>query len=525
MGRCLRVLGMGLVLVSLVSCRPGGRELAEIGEVLDRCDDPAACGAAWARLTAMDPERRDADSGVAVRLKSLRAGIESVAEFPEPHPAFLAAAGLDMPGLIAALAAEVRALSSHAVAQDAERVLALLQEPSCANAEALDTIEAGDGPMARAARLARLSVLAQLVSAVDAQRSEVFASAARLQIGCRLSDRAQPAVVLVEARNAFYDRVAACPETPTTGPMGRSCEVARAVAREKSLPLPLPDVTSGDFAGAVLPSGHGTGLRLTPPWVFVLSAGRLSVLDQKVLPPGERAAGEMPIAELLDLRRPHRIDDLRLVVAETLKTRRPLAVREAVDVIALAVDQSAVFSDLAEILEAIVAETDAHPVVGVLPPGYRNPMWLPLNYRMSFRPLLDPLGQVRVFAKAEPALDLAMTPFSLSLRGAGQPQVAEFGRGGELEGMRRADLRAAYSLVAGHLDEGTDDASAHLSVAAAVPAGLLFPMLDVLANRFSPHALSGAAAFLNARTRLGRGGQPEMMVPLIVIRPEGVPPQ
>jgi hypothetical protein len=264
---------------------------------------------------------------------------------------------------------------------------------------------------------------------------------------------------------------------------------------------------------------------LTPPWVFVLSAGRLSVLDQKVLPPGERAAGEMAIAELIDLRRPHRIDDLRIVVGETLKTRKLLSIRETVDVIALAVDRSAVFSDLAEILEAIIAETDAYPVVGVLPPGYRNPMWLPLNYRMSFRPLLDPLGQVRVFAQAGAALDLAMTPFSLTLRGAEPAQVAEFGRGGELEGMRRADLRAAYSLVAGHLAERKDGASAHLSVAAAVPAGLLFPMLDVLANRFSPQALSSASAFVNARTRLGPGGQPELMVPLVVIRPEGVSPQ
>ncbi len=515
---------MALVLASLTSCRSGGRDLAEIGATLDRCDDPAECGAAWARLATLAPERRDADSGVAVRLKALRAGVESLAELPEPNPAFLEAAGVDMSGLMAALSAEIKVLSSNAVAQDAERVLDLLREPSCAHAEALDPVEAGDGPMARVAWLARLTVIGQLVSAVEAQRAEVFAAAARLQIGCRMSDRAQPEVVLVEARNLFYDRVAACPETPTAGPVGRSCEVARTVMREKSLPLPLPDVSSGDFSGAVLPSGHGTGLRLTPSWVLVLSAGRLSVLDQKVLAPGVRTAGETQIAELIDLRRPHRIDDLQLVVAETLKTRSLMAWAETVDILPLAVDQSAVFSDLAEILEAIVAETDAHPVVALLPPGYLNPMWLPLNYRMSFRPLLDPLGQVRVFAQAGPPLDLAMTPFSLTVQGGGHPKVAEFGRGGDMEGMRRADLRSAWSLVADEVGEG-DPASAHLSVASAVPAGLLFPMLDVLANRFSPHALSDPSAFLKARTRLGRGGQPQLMVPLVVIRSEGVPPQ
>lgn len=521
MRRGLRQVGLVLVLLALTACSGVSREVADIGAGLDRCDTPAACGAAWARAVAMGPERCAADSGGGVRLKAVRVGIEAVAEFPEPQAAFLEAAGVDSVGMLTSLDAALQVLGDVPDAADAAVVLRALREPVCANVEALEPIESGDGPFASTARLVRMTALGQLVSAAEPDKADVIAAGARLVVGCTLSDRAQPDVVLVEARNRFYDLVTACPDAAVGGALGRSCDAARAAMREKGLPLPLPDVASGDFVGAVVPSGHGTGLRLTPSWVLVLSAGRLSVLDQKVLPPGVRAAGETQIGELIDLRRPHRVDDVRHAIAETLKTRKPVPLDERVAVVALAVDQSAVFSDLAEVLEALMAETDAHPVVAVLPPGYRSLMWIPLNYRMAFRTLMDPVGQLRRFPSGPNALDLAMTPFSLVLKGRPE-QTAEFGRGSDVEGVRKVDLRDAYRLVADRVNEGAEP-FARMSVAAAVPAGILIPLLDAVANRFQSEALASAGAFSNARTLLGRMGEPQLLVQAVVIRPEGAP--
>lgn len=521
MRRCVQGVGAMLVLAALAACGPGRRELAEVGAVLDRCEEPAACGAAWARLAAMSPEIRDGDAGVAVRIKALRAGIEALAEFPEPPPAFLASAQVDLAGLVKALDAEVKALADNPAAREAGAVLKFQLEPLCANAALMAPVESGSGPFAATARLVRMSALAQLVSAVEPERAETFAEGARLLVGCDLSDRTRPEAMLVEARNRFYDLVAACPEQAAAGALARSCEVARGVVRDRTLPLPLPDVSSGDFAGAVLPQGHGIGLRLTPSWVLVLTAGRLSLLEQKILAPGVRAAGEAPVTELIDLRRPHVLDDIRYVVAATLKTHPPMAWRDGIEILAVAVDQSAVFSDVAEVLEAIVAETDAHPVVAMLPPGYRTPLWLPVNFRMSFRPLMDPLGQIRKFALEGAPLDLALTPFSITVRGKAE-RIAEIPRGADPDGVRKADLRDAYGLVAERIGSAANP-SAHLAVAAAVPAGLLFPLLDALSVRFPPEAMATLASFAAARTPLGKQGRPEMLLPTVVIRSEGTP--
>ena len=513
-----RIFG-SLVICSFLLWGCSSKQKDSLQNDLQTCATAATCGLAFSKAVAQ--EQLDGPTSLA----AIETGLLAASEFPEIQPAFLESAGLDLAGLFGAIDALITKMGQQA--SDAALVFKALKEPVCENFIHLDDVKADFAP---AASLLKMTTLGHLVSAAEPDKADVIAAGAELLIGCTMSERTLPDAMVVEMRNRFYDLVDKCPKD-AIGVVERSCQVARTVMQEKTLPLPLPSVASGDFAGAILPVGHGTGLRLNPSWVLVLSAGHLSVLDQRVLQPGVRTAGESEISDLFDLRRPHQPNEVLQVLREVMSSRTAIELDDRSKVVALAVDQSTVFSDLAEVLEALMvagqgtepgdSSKDIHPVIAALPAGFQSPMWVPVNYRMSYRVLMDPVGKLIRYPAKGKAMNLALTPFFLSTVDAPK-KSAEFVRNIDSDGIRQVDLRPGHNLVSGLVKDGYQP-FAKMSVAGAVPAGLLVSMLDGLANDFRPEALASAGAYATARMQFGKMGRPQLLMSAIVIRPEGAP--
>jgi hypothetical protein len=130
----------------------------------------------------------------------------------------------------------------------------------------------------------------------------------------------------------------------------------------------------------------------------------------------------------MDFRTRHGPQDVRLVVSRTLQDHAPLEVRGR-KVIPLAVDRSETFQDLAEVLEALLAETDAVPALALLPEGGRSLSFLMLNWRFSERPLWDVWGGRRAFLAGPKAFSLALSPVYINLEGGDGRRESDGGSG------------------------------------------------------------------------------------------------
>jgi hypothetical protein len=518
-----------LLLVS-VGCRGGDVALDNARKSLAACDYGDACAAAVVVVTSMDDEKRASEDGLAARLDVLRILAHALVEYPQANEAFLSAAGIPRDRVTALLHAEADALVEAGIGRDAmvaRQIVAFQRTPDCDGFVALSASAEGGGRFARGAQLAIMTALGQLVTSVDPGQVEAVSEAARNVLGCLLPERIGLDASLVEARNRFYDLVDDCPvskvgEAPDQA-VAESCRRAREAAASMPLPLPFPDSGSGDLAGAMLPMGRAVGLSLSPPWVLTVSAGRALVLDQRVLPPGRREAGDSTPQMLIDLRERHRIDDVAYAANQLMKDRQPVMFGD-VPLLPIAVDRSTTFSDLGEILDALVGETDAHPALAVVPAGGRRPLWIPIQYRYSWRPLIDPEGVRRGFDALGEPLDLVLTPFSLGIRTGQVTETAEIAWTGDAGGARSPDLRDAYRRVAARVPE-SETRPARMEVAPAVTAELLAATLDTLAARIPQEALSTAGAFSKARSSRKRGGALDLLVPLIVLRRADTPPE
>ncbi len=521
---------VAIVVVAVMAALPGCRkdeELSKVASALGKCDDPAACAKAVGVLRSLDRSRRDSEEGIDARLLALRVLIAALATFPEPDRAFLEGAGLEPDRTQALLEEEARAIEGlgprGAGVADARTILNLLRQPSCERLMALDPLEAAAGPFTDVAYMAHLGALARMVGQVQAMRVQTYADFARTLLGCRLRPDIDDAEVMLTARVKLDEVASKCPRGAGALPQVKaSCQKAAELV-DTALPLPLPGLASGELAGAMLPPGRGYGLSFTPPWILVLTAGRLLILDQPVLPPGARTIERPVPVTLVDLRQDHGPQNLRFAISDA-REHRPDVEFHGSKWFPLAVDRTATYSDLMEVLEAMLAESDATPALALLPPGARTPFFLPLNYRFSSRPLIDMWGARKLFVKDPPALDLFLSPFTLAIRAAGVDKTVDVITIPAEGGPPRQDFRAAYLAAAGAVGDGPAR-SARLTAAPSAYVGLLAGVLEGLSLRVSPGRLNSSSSFATAAYLRDRDGLPEALVPLIVIRAPEVPPE
>jgi hypothetical protein len=266
---------------------------------------------------------------------------------------------------------------------------------------------------------------------------------------------------------------------------------------------------SGELAGALLPIGRSIGISFNPPWMIVLSAGRLMLVDQAVLTPDGMQVPQFQPQQLLDLRQPHRQEDIKTALHQALKTRKPWT-RPGDDrstYIFLVVDRSTTFADLAEVAGGFLAESESVPLVAVLPAGGSLALWQPLNFFISSRPLYTLDGRmgtfidVRADGKPGPNAVFELTPFGIKAGG----RAVEISRSGDGSSQSGPDLRDVNRLAA-ELVAGGAAHAATLKVSQAVTVEHLLSVMQSLSYRMPETAFASAGAYLSSqevRKRLG----------------------
>jgi len=515
----LAVVLMVFFVVGGPGCRKQESGVASWLKTLEQCDYAESCADALKAVRALKGAQADSPAGIEARTVALKVGTCAFAYFPSAKRDFLGRAGLSEGAALGALRKDAAVLAGRDVVasgmDDASAVLDFLARPSCNGFDSISAIQDGGGPFSEPALMARMGTLAQMLASTDPRRAHLFGDVARSMLGCTLSRASSTSAVLVEARNVLYDLVNTCSSAKSSDrAFIGTCGEVKSMATQRSLALPLPDIGAGDLLSAMLPGANrGIGIAMTPPWAVVLTAGRLGIWDQPVLKPGDRKSVDVVVEPMMDLRKPHSVDDVFQAMRDAFEGREKVE-WNGVEVAALVVDMSTSAKELFELLEGMLAESDAIPVLAASVRGKRAPTYIPLNYRLTRRMLLDLSGRRRAFA-GESVLSAFMTPFSMKLSRGGEEVDADFGR----DASREHDLRELYEAVKGMAGDG-DPPSLRLILSPTVSTGLLVDVIQTLSVRIPDANLETAKHFKSAPVLRGAGGAYEFLLPVIVVRLE-----
>lgn len=516
LARACVVIG-SLATLGVAGCDKGTRSLEEWKAALSGCDYGDACIRATRAAREMGPDVGDTTLGLEVRALALKAGIHAMAAFPPGMDDFLDKTGMEGGKAYAALKADAKALSaapewaSHT--SGALSLLEFLATPSCEGFKTVSAVRVTGGFFADSAALVSMGALAQLFASAEPDMAHLFGKVARSLVGCTMTERASTAAVLVEARNRLMDHVDDCSRAkPADAALRSSCKEAAAMLESRSLALPLPDVGAGDLLGAMLPKSlRGVGVNMTPPWALVLTAGRLGVWDQSVMEPGSRKSESIIVSPLMDLRKPHVADSVFYMVREAFGARKVLQLGK-VPVCALVVDRSTTIKELFEVLQSILAASDAIPLVATSAVGRPAPTFVPINFRVTRRIMLDPSGS-RTFFGTGPVLEAGLSSFAITFDLEGQKRTAELGRA---YSGRDRDLRAAYQ-AARELADQSPESSMHLVVRPTVPTDLLLEVLQALSIRIPEPNLETQRHFRSASPLRRSNGGYDYLIPVTVV--------
>ncbi len=395
---------------------------------------------------------------------------------------------------------------------DAGAIASFLARPTCAALRrVLDTAESG-GPWSGAAWAAATSALAETLAAATPERATSLALAARDLVGCLLSDRASLTTALVKTRNLLHDLAHRCRTSPRGDPVERaSCEAVLDLLANRTLPLPWPDASGGDLLYTMPPTSlRQVGVHLTPPFALVLAAGRLGVFDQPILAPGVLATPETRVEWVLDLRQRHRPDDVVLALKAVLETRKPV-ILDSVPVVFFVVDRATPTAEAYEVLLALTAVSDAVGALALTVPGRPDPVFLPVNYWITDRILMDPTGRGRAFGR-DPALVVRLAPFRAEVAYRDRTEVVELSNGQAVD--LRSLYRAALALVGDEVSP-----SARVVSEGPVPVNLLAGVIEVLSFRVPDAALETPGAFRAVAPLRGRDARPTLLCSVVVVAP------
>ncbi len=488
-------------LALLAACKGRDPGTARLLETLGACDYAAACASALVQVRSLPAAVASTPDGLEVRRLALRVGLQAAAAFPPLDPAVF-----PVPH-VADLIREAEALADP----DAGAIASLLARPSCQTLRDALAVHEGGGPLAVPALTAGMHALAQVLAAVTPDRAFEFARAARDLVGCFLSDRASPATVLVQARQTLRDLAERCRGSPPPDAVARaSCTAVQDLLASRSLPLPWPDAGAGDLLYTTPPvSLRATGLHQTPPFALILAAGRLGVSDQPVLPPGVLASPETRLDWVLDLRGRHVPDDTVLALRKVLETRKPVPLDE-VQVVFFVVDRATPSSEFFEVLLALTTVSDAVAAIALTLPGRPDPVFLPVNYWIENRVLVDPLGRGRAFGRDAP-LVVRLAPFRAEVSLRDRVEVVEWPAGGPV------DLRPLYRAALSLVGEG-NAVSVRVISEGPVPVGLLAQVIEVLSFRVPEPSLASPGAFGSALPLRDRDARPVLLGSVSVVR-------
>ena len=500
---------VAFALIILAGCGGGRPGVPGGWSALDSCDYGQECVAAVRKASAVSDPSPELTASV------LRVRMHALMKFPPLEDAFLESIGLTHARGYETLEPAIEQLAAaeggQTLASDARVVLNFLRNPSCSNFMALEAVQRGGGLFADSASIAGISSLTQILSAITPENSSYVAAAMRTLVGCDLSDRAAAGAVVVAAKNRLSELLEACPaKGRVDGVYSFMCAEGRKFLESKPLPLPITDGSSGETAGAFPPQGRSIGMSLNPPWVMSLSAGRLMVFDQPVLTPDQMQVPDAIPETLIDLRDVHRPEDVKTAVHQAFKGRSAWmrSGDERSQFVFIVVDRSTTFEDLAELAGGLASESDAFPLVAVLPRGAASPVWRPLNFFIRTRPLFSPDGRASAWAPpvdGKPVsghVEFELTPFSLNFgdRAVEIPRDSQGLAGGE------RDLRAVNALAVELVASGRPRAFG-MKVSSAVTFDLLESVLEALAYRFPESAKASPSAFASAseiRKEIGR---------------------
>lgn len=498
-----------LALLLLAGCGSGSGGGSGTYSALESCDYGSTCVAVVQKaLAAVNPSPELLASVLHVRMNSLM-------KSPPIEPEFLTGIGISREQGFAIIGADIERLEAmeggEAYARDAKVVLKFMQAPSCANLSELELLRKSGGKFADSAATAGISALTQLFTAITPENSSYVAVAMRTLVGCDVSDRAGAGAIVVATRTRLSELLENCP----TGSSGDAvllsmCEEGRMQVNGRDIPLPITDGTSGETAGAFPPQGRSIGLAMNPPWIFSLSAGRLAVYDQPVLKAGLFQVPDVVPEVLIDLRDVHRPEDVKTAIHHALNGRSEWqrSADEKSRFLFFVVDRTATFADLAEVMAAMSAETDAFPLIAVLPRGAASPVWRPMNFFISTRHLFSPDGKrsswnAPVDGKQPTGhLEFELNPFSLRMG----DRVVEIARASGGLVNSGYDVRGVNALAAEMIAAGRPRA-ARIKVSQAVTVEMLETVLEAMAYRFPKEAMESAAAFNSAqeiRKEIGR---------------------
>lgn len=477
-------------------CKKEGRDLDRLLAALRSCDLEKTCEEALSKVKALPPEVKETSEGQKIRTLALKLKLIEASAFPD-NPS---------PSLQKTSFSEIKAEASALGLEDAFKVAELLEAPTCERFLALSYVSRPEfRPLAL---LARIKVLATLLAPVEAFKAAEFGMAAKGLLGCTLSQRATLATSLVEARSLLSRLVEECRSfEDLPKPLAKSCDNARSLVFERPLPLPWPDVGAGDLFYAMLPrSMRGLGIRGTPPWAFVVAAGRLGVFDQAVLGEGVTASPEQTVDWRLDLRQRHTQDELKYVFSEAFSTRKPYPLGDG-SVVFMVVDASTTASELFEVLDAFLATSDALLAIGAHVFGQPEPIFIPLNYRIEERILLDPLGIPTSFGKEAP-IEVTLEPFSITLQG------------NEVFSSTPKDLESALLKLYTRVEDlvGPKARPLRLRVGKTVPFERVISVLETLSFKV-PKEDAKEGRFRSAGPQRGRDGAPARLCKVAVVAP------
>ncbi|NOZ01414.1 MAG: hypothetical protein GXP54_05935 [Deltaproteobacteria bacterium] len=501
------------------SCKTSQSNLEKWTKALGSCDYGETCRQAFEAVGHLEPALAESPEGIAARMQRLKVELGALASFPPGMDGFLDKAGLSGIKAFKDMKSEATALKTSAeLAKDLDESLEIMDflgAPDCDGFKSVQRIIKNGGAFADTASMVAVSALAQIFISIGPDTAHMYGEVARSLIGCTLAGRSSAASILVEARNLFYDQVEQCSTLKPVETAYRStCDEARKLAKERALPLPFPDIGAGDLLGAMLPrSIRGAGISVTPPWALVLTAGRLGIWHQTILDAGVRKSAAVVVKPMIDLRKPHIGDDVFYAVRQAFKTRKDWEFN-GTQMCPVIVDRSTTASELFEALDGLFSESKAIPMIATAVAGRVSPTFVPVNYRISRRTLVDSLGARAPFGKDAP-IEATLSPFTVDLDRLGTSRHIEIGNDFRA---KAPDLRAVYKAV---LDLVKDHGSLplRLKVGPTVPTGLLMRVIQTLALRVPPANLETARTFQAALPLRRPDGRFDQLISLFVLMP------
>lgn len=512
-------VALGIAMVTVAGgCVKKQDALEPVKSALVDCDYGESCIAALKDLGKLGKDLRDSTAGVEARMLSLRVRLHVEASFPHGMGDFWKKAKIDRGKAFADMRSEIKDVAGFSEWKkdlaDATTILEFLSGPTCEGFKALEQVRKTGGYFADTAAMARMSALAQLLAAAEPRKAHVTGRLIRNLMGCLLADRASTDAVMVEARNMMYDLVEECTRnSPGDAAHVQSCDGARTLREERELLLPLPDVGAGDILGALLPKSiRGVGLTDTPPWALVLTAGRLGIWDQPILQPGSRQSGSATVTPLIDLRQPHLKDNVFYEISKALDSRKKFEVGK-LPACAVIVDRSTTAVELFEVLEGLLTDSNAIPLIATSVVGSPVPRFIPFNFLLEERMLLTAIGGRVPFGEAASA-EAVVTPFAVDIALMGRQESAELGR--ELSG-RTPDLRGLYNAALKLVGQDRSR-PLRLKVKPTVTTARLMDVLQVLSLRVPDTSLVSAERYRSARPmRNSRGGYDFLFTVTVVV--------